>query len=417
MNRTEIPAMLARLAAVVLLAVVAAAAPARAAGYQLGTLDKLSIRVAEWQTAQGSVRDWASINGEYTVGPAGTISMPFIGEMEVKGKTTADVATAISEGLQQKFGLLDQPAASVEVAEYRPIFVSGDAETPGRYPFLPGLTVLKAVSLAGGARHSNDLGGRFLRDYINARGDYQVQASKRIALIAARARLVAEAAGDEKIDFPKELAETEEGKKLMADETAFRKTRETKLNVQLKALEDLKKLLQQEVASLAQKMETQQRQADLSKEELKSVGKLSEQGLAVNQRVLSVEQRTADLEGKLLDMETASLQAKQDISKADQDAASLRNDFASEVAQTRQQVESDLTAVNLKMGMYHDLMAEAAQNDPLAGRDPSEALQISYSIVREADGKTTEIPAEENTAVLPGDVVKVRVSLPTSKLN
>jgi exopolysaccharide production protein ExoF len=133
--------------------------------------------------------------------------------------------------------------------------------------------------------------------------------------------------------------------------------------------------------------------------------------------VLSVEQRTADLEGKLLDMETASLQAKQDISKADQDAASLRNDFASEVAQTRQQVESDLTAVNLKMGMYHDLMAEAAQNDPLAGRDPSEALQISYSIVREADGKTTEMPAEENTAVLPGDVVKVRVSLPTSKLN
>jgi exopolysaccharide production protein ExoF len=69
------------------------------------------------------------------------------------------------------------------------------------------------------------------------------------------------------------------------------------------------------------------------------------------------------------------------------------------------------------MGMYHDLMAEAAQNDPLAGRDPSEALQISYSIVREADGKTTEMPAEENTAVLPGDVVKVRVSLPTSKLN
>ena len=417
MNRFEIPAIFLRLAAVILLAAVAATAPARAAEYQLGTLDKLSIRVAEWQTAQGSVRDWGSINGEYTVGPAGTISMPFIGEMEVKGKTTADVATAISEGLQQKFGLLDQPAASVEVAEYRPIFVSGDAETPGRYPFLPGLTVLKAVSLAGGARHSNDLGGRFLRDYINARGDYQVQASKRIALIAARARLVAEAAGDEKIDFPKELAETEEGKKLMADETAFRKTRETKLNVQLKALEDLKKLLQQEVASLAQKMETQQRQADLSKEELKSVGKLSEQGLAVNQRVLSVEQRTADLEGKLLDMETASLQAKQDISKADQDAASLRNDFASEVAQTRQQVESDLTAVNLKMGMYHDLMAEAAQNDPLAGRDPSEALQISYSIVREADGKTTEMPAEENTAVLPGDVVKVRVSLPTSKLN
>ena len=393
--------------------------PAGADEYRLGAMDKLGIRVAEWQTAEAAVRDWGSINGDYTVGPAGDISLPFIGQMAVKGKTTAEVAKSIGDQLQQKFGLLDRPDASVEVAEYRPIFVSGDAETPGRYPYLPGLTVLKAVSLAGGVRRADDLGGRFIRDFINARGSYQVLASRRLSLLAARARLIAEAAGDDTIDFPKELANTPEGRKLMADETAFKETRKNKLDVQLKALADLKKLLQQEITSLSQKMETQQRQVELSKKDLASVGNLANKGLAVNQRVLSLEQRTADLEGKILDLETASLRAKQDISKADQDAASLRNDFDSEVAQTRQQTESDLEAANLKKGMYKDLMAEAAQNDPASARQSAgdAAPAISYSIVRETDGKTAEIQADENTTVLPGDVVKVHNTLPTATSN
>lgn len=408
------------MALIVAAALFASASPAaRAAEYQLGAMDKLNIRVAEWQTAQAAVRDWASVNGEYTVSPGGTISLPFIGEMAVKGETTGDVAKKIGDELQQKFGLIDQPYASVEIAEYRPVFVAGDAQTPGRYPYIPGLTVLKAVSLAGGVRRTDNLGGRYLRDFINARGDYQVLASKRLGLLAARARLISEADGNDKIDFPKELNDTAEGKKLMDDETAFKETRKKKLDVQLKALADLKTLLQKEVVSLSQKMDTQQRQADLSKKELASVGNLANKGLAVNQRVLTLEQRTADLEGKILDLETTQLQAKQAISKADQDAASLRNDFDSEVAQTRQQVESDLEAANLKMGMNKDLMAEAAQNDPGLARSSAEGspISVNYSIVRETDGKTAELPADENTAVLPGDIVKVRLTLPTANSN
>ena len=82
--------------------------------------------------------------------------------------------------------------------------------------------------------------------------------------------------------------------------------------------------------------------------------------------------------------------------------------------------ESDLQALNLKMQMYHDLMSEAARNDPEvagAGATASAAPTISYSIVRETDGKTEELPAAENTSVLPGDVVKVNITLPTVKSN
>ena len=131
---------------------------AQTADYQLGAMDKLRIRVVEWQTAEGAVRDWSSISGDYMVGPSGNISLPFIGEMPAAGKTTAEIAAAIGEGLQQKLGLPDRPDASVELAEFRPVFVSGDVETPGKYQYDPQLTVLKAVSLAGGLRRSADLG-------------------------------------------------------------------------------------------------------------------------------------------------------------------------------------------------------------------------------------------------------------------
>jgi exopolysaccharide production protein ExoF len=404
-----------------LLAVVAALAAlltfltaASAAGdYQLGTMDRLRIRVAEWRTAEGAVREWATINGDYSVGPSGNLSLPFIGEMPVAGKTTAEIAAEISDKLQQKFGLMDRPDASVELAEFRPFFISGDVETPGRYPYAPGLTVLKAVSLAGGLRRSADAGQRFERDFISARGQYEVLVAQREGLIAKRARLIAEAEGKAKIEFPEELNKTATGKKLIADEAAFKEAREKRLSIQLTAIEDLKKLLQNEIESLEKKIDSQNRQIDLSKKELASVGNLAEQGLVVNQRILTLERQTAELEGDVLDMQTSVLRAKQDISKATQDAINLQSDHDTGIAQERQQAESDIQEVDLKISMYRDLMTEAMASDPQAALTAGGTAPpaISYSIVREADGKTTEVAAEENTPVLPGDVVKVSVAV------
>ncbi len=380
--------------------------------YRLGTMDKLRVRVAEWQSAEGAFRDWSAVSGDYGVGPAGTISVPFVGELAVAGKTTEDVATAISDGLQQKLGLPDRPEASVELAEFRPIFVSGDVQTPGRYPYDPQLTVLKALSIAGGMRRSES-GQGGARDFITAQGNYDVMAAQRDGLLARRARLEAEAEGKDQIDFPPELAKTAAGKKLMADETNLMQARQKRLRLQLASLDDLKRLLQAEIESLQKKIATQSRQTDLSREELKGLGNLAGKGLVVNQRVLTLEQTIAELEGKLLDMDTAILRAKQDIAKATQDAISLQNDRDTEIAQTRQQTESDLDALNLKMGMYSGLMTEALERAPDAarnagGRNPPET---HYTIVRtNGDGKAGEVEADENTPVLPGDVIKVEVT-------
>ncbi|TIU83462.1 MAG: sugar ABC transporter substrate-binding protein, partial [Mesorhizobium sp.] len=64
-----------RFAAVALALSLAIPTMAVAGDYRLGPQDKLNIRIAEWQTVDGTFRDWSSINGDYSVGPAGTLSV------------------------------------------------------------------------------------------------------------------------------------------------------------------------------------------------------------------------------------------------------------------------------------------------------------------------------------------------------
>ncbi|HZJ92206.1 MAG TPA: polysaccharide biosynthesis/export family protein [Thiopseudomonas sp.] len=79
---------------------------------------------------------------------AGTFSYPFIGEVRAKGKTTAAIEQFLIEKLQGDF-LID-PRISISVLEYREFFISGEVKSPGGYKFQPGLTLRRAIALAGG---------------------------------------------------------------------------------------------------------------------------------------------------------------------------------------------------------------------------------------------------------------------------
>ncbi|MGH6760742.1 MAG: polysaccharide biosynthesis/export family protein [Phyllobacterium sp.] len=406
-------AFAARLAlALVFLALLFKAAPAGAEPYKLGPMDKLTIRVVEWQTAEGTFREWPTITGDYTIGPAGLLSLPFAGEIKATGRTTSEIASEIATNIQQKFGLVNLPEASVQITEFRPIFVSGDVQTPGKYPFDPEMTVLKAVSLAGGMHRSTEGGQRYARDFLNARGNYDVLISQQSRLIAKRARLQAELDKSETIKIPDELSENKDAKKLIGEEAAIMQSRDKLIRLQLNALDELKTLFENEISSLEKKSAVQNRQMELARKELNSIGNLADRGLVVNSRVLALENSVADMEGKLLDLDTASLRAKQEISKAARDSIDLQNDRDARLATEGQAVASDLESVALKMAMYRDLMTEALTNAPdaaLIGADGSDTPSMQYSIVRTENGKTSEIPANESTPVLPGDLVKVSV--------
>lgn len=375
--------------------------------YKLGTQDKLTIRVVEWQTVEGAFRDWSSVSGEYTIGPSGKLSLPFVGETPATGKTTDEIAKTIGKTLQDKFGLSDRPEASVEVAQFRPFYISGDIQSPGQYAYAPDLTVLKAISIAGGMRRGAD-GARTERDLITAEGSHAVLSDEQLRLMVTQVRIDAELAGKTEFAAPMEIASLPAVAGMVANETAIMASRQKKLTLRLQALDNLKGLLEREIVSLGQKSETQNRQIELARKELSGIDTLAQKGLVVNTRVLSSERSIAEMEGKILDLETAMLRAKQDISKAEQEAIDLKNDAESELAVERQKTVGELNAVTLKLGMQKGLIAEAGGTAPAAA---GAEQAISFVLVRKGgDGKSKEITAIEDTPILPGDVIKVERS-------
>jgi exopolysaccharide production protein ExoF len=293
------------------------------------------------------------------------------------------------------------PPPRWEIAEYRPVYLAGEVQTPGAYPFAPGLTVLKAVSFGGGLRRA-EAGQRFARDFLRSEGDAAVYLAERNRLLLRRARIAAEMSGAKDIEMPKELDKAEEARAILASETALMTSREKRLRLQLTALADLKALLDSEITSLGKKSETQTRQLELVQGDLDKVDALAEKGLAISSRRLALEQRTADLQAALLDIDTSSLKAKQDINKATQDETNLQNDWDAQLAQELQNTEQELDTLTLKLGTSRDLMSEAMMQsaDAAALRGRLSADNIGYSILRTVEGKTEQIRATETTPVL-----------------
>ena len=136
--------------------------------YKLGSGDLISIRVlGEDDLKRERVR----------LSDAGSISFPVLGEIKVKGMTVGGLEEFITQGLKGRYLL--NPQVTVTIEEYRNFFVNGMVERPGGYPFSPGLTVRKAISIAGGFKE------RAAREKINIiRDDDPKQVPRKVDLNA-----------------------------------------------------------------------------------------------------------------------------------------------------------------------------------------------------------------------------------------
>lgn len=91
------------------------------------------------------------LSGKYQVAGDGMIDFPFIGRVEVVGKEPTVVAADIQQRLKDG-GYLTNPQVSVLVTDYssKQVSVMGAVAKPGVFPLTNGLTVVHALSLAGG---------------------------------------------------------------------------------------------------------------------------------------------------------------------------------------------------------------------------------------------------------------------------
>lgn len=390
--------------------------------YRLGPQDHLQIKVYDWRSATGGAYEWTALNGEFTVGASGAVSLPLLGEVPAYNTTPADLAVAIAERLQKKIGLAQRPDPSVQVIKYRPFYIMGSVEKPGDYEFQPGLTVLQAVSMAGGLMRLSDnslLG--YEREALSGRGELRVLTMERLGLLARQARLDAEIKDEASVTFPEALtsrAGDADIARTMREEDLLFDARRNALKSQTDALMQTKALLQREVASLGEKDASLAQQLDIVKKELDMVSGLVSKGLAVLPRQLAVQQNSAQFESSRLDVQLATLRAQQDISKTDRDALELRNKRRGDALTESSEVHARLVAASEKLDTAQSLVYQAEVRAPLTVLANTAGQRSPvYTLTRRVEGVVQTAVAQENDSVQPGDTIQVELGQGRSTIN
>ena len=113
-------------------------------GYRLGPNDTLRIQVYGEEDLSLETR----VEGD------GQITYPLLGILHVGGLTIHELQQDLTTRLAA--GYLSKPKVTVTVARHRNFYVGGEVKTPGGYPYEEGLTVQKAITLAGGFTEKSD---------------------------------------------------------------------------------------------------------------------------------------------------------------------------------------------------------------------------------------------------------------------
>ncbi len=116
------------------------------------TTDAVESR-SNYKIAPGDVLDITvfgqdDLSGEYTVDANGNISLPLIDEVTASGMSTGDLSLRLIDALRPDY--LRNPDVSVKLGSYRPIYVLGEVQKAGSYPYQPNMSVLSAIAVAGG---------------------------------------------------------------------------------------------------------------------------------------------------------------------------------------------------------------------------------------------------------------------------
>jgi len=107
--------------------------------YIIGPQDVLDIDV--WHETE--------LTRSVPVRPDGRISLPLVNDVQAAGLTPTQLADQLATKLKQ---FVTDPQVTVIVTQINSqrVYILGEAARPGAYPLLPGMTVLQALSSAGG---------------------------------------------------------------------------------------------------------------------------------------------------------------------------------------------------------------------------------------------------------------------------
>src|SRR5262245_9143323 len=159
--------------------------------YRLGPGDRVTVLVY----------DQPQLSGQFIIDGGGTILLPLAGSVSLSGLTLAEAQQLIQDRFAD--GVLIQPAVSVRITDFRPIFVTGNVRKPGSYRFMIGQSVKAAVAAAGGEGEPIELNfNSAMSDFIATEQRFLQLESDQSILVMRKARVEAQRDGHDNFIMP-----------------------------------------------------------------------------------------------------------------------------------------------------------------------------------------------------------------------
>jgi polysaccharide export outer membrane protein len=348
---------------------------------------------------------------------SGQFSMPLIGDIDAAGLPLSELRTKLRDLLIQK-NIVRNPDVTIDVVEYRPVYIAGDVVKPGAYPYRPGMTVRDAAALAEGYDLLHLHGRDPLLASVDARGEFEAAVVELTKQTARVARIKAELAGRGDMNLtalkalpvqPNIVAEVTqiESQQLIADRQDAEREKES-LDRTIKATQEQIAALKQEENSAVASLEEQTRGLNRARE-------LMQRGLLQAIRLEDTQRATAAAKNLLYEVQSRAAQARRDLEDAmrklqvadDQRRIRLLQDLRDTVslvatAQARFEAASD-------KARYTGAAKSRRSSD-----EPMEPPEVVIHRVR--DGVLQPISGNESTVLLPGDNLQITTKFEFNKL-
>jgi len=111
---------------------------ANEAAYRLATGDRIRINVFNHD----------ELSGDYQLDGEGRFSMPLIGVVEAEDLNSVELEVLLVEKFKPDF--LVNPRIFIQLITYRPYYLIGEVASRGAFPYVAGMTYLRAIANAGG---------------------------------------------------------------------------------------------------------------------------------------------------------------------------------------------------------------------------------------------------------------------------
>jgi len=407
------PALLAATIAMIIGSNSASGASGESYGneYILGPRDKVRVKVFAWRQARDEVYEWKALNDVFTVGASGKLSMPLIGEVPAGGSSANELSTAISDQLRLSLGLAEAPRASVEIVEFRPFYVLGVVDKPGEYAYRPDLTIIQAISISGGLSRFNQYEAvRLDRENISTFGERSVIETEMAALLAKRARLLAEANGEKALHLPVSLSQFESHLSAsLADETRIFEARLAAFEYRTGWLAQTKEMLHSQLALLEKHVSEQEGYVKAARENLEHFDDLAKRKLTTTVRLAEAARNLMQAEGDGMRMQASLASARQELNRIEMEEQALRDDRTNQAVLDVRATQARLDELESRVETAENLLqqADTATLQLASLEDEARKPQPVYTIIRKIGGVFHTLSATETTALRPGDTLKV----------